>query len=277
MSLKKNITLWVIAIVVMAAFAIYQRTTGPTYPIHDSVVINGTKIKFKLPRTFGGPGDAPIEIEAPSSIQGRITWKRFRSHDEDVTVPMVRNGKNLVFMVPHQPPAGKIQYSIELGDGNTFQKITDKEVRMRFKGEVPDFILYPHILAMFLSLFFAGRVALEAFSKGDKTYKLTLWTMGIFLFGGFVLGPLVQFYAFGALWTGWPISDGVHFNLLKFGDLTDNKTLMAVLGWVIAWFNMRNNPQKGYWGIIAFFIMVIAYLIPHSLLGSELDYTKLPK
>ena len=35
--------------------------------------------------------------------------------------------------------------------------------------------------------------------------------------GGFILGPLVQNYAFGELWTGVP-----------FGwDLTDNKTLIA--------------------------------------------------
>ncbi len=39
-----------------------------------------------------------------------------------------------------------------------------------------------------------------------------------------ILGPIVQKYAFGELWTGIP-----------FGwDLTDNKTLIAFLFWILA-------------------------------------------
>jgi hypothetical protein len=39
-----------------------------------------------------------------------------------------------------------------------------------------------------------------------------------------ILGPVVQYYAFGEFWTGVP-----------FGwDLTDNKTLVAVIFWALA-------------------------------------------
>jgi hypothetical protein len=47
---------------------------------------------------------------------------------------------------------------------------------------------------------------------------------GLPFVGGLILGPPVQLEAFGALWTGWPFG----------ADLTDNKTLIAVLAWVPA-------------------------------------------
>ncbi len=46
--------------------------------------------------------------------------------------------------------------------------------------------------------------------------------MMLLVLGGFLLGPIVQKYAFGAFWTGWPFGE----------DLTDNKTAVAVLAWL---------------------------------------------
>ena len=53
------------------------------------------------------------------------------------------------------------------------------------------------------------------------------------------------------------------------GDLTDSKTLFAVLFWLAA-FLLRKKSR--WWTVAATVLMVAVYLIPHSLLGSELDY-----
>ena len=54
--------------------------------------------------------------------------------------------------------------------------------------------------------------------------KYSFWTLVLFTAGGMILGPVVQYYAFGDLWTGIP-----------FGwDLTDNKTLIALIFWILA-------------------------------------------
>jgi hypothetical protein len=79
--------------------------------------------------------------------------------------------------------------------------------------------------------------------------------------GGMILGPLVQKYAFGDLWTGIP-----------FGwDLTDNKTLIAVFAWILAVVMNRKKDRPAY-TIAAAVILLLIYSIPHSLFGSELDY-----
>ena len=48
----KNFFLWIIAIILTAGLVIYQRSTGPTYPVRGSITIDGELIKYKLIRTF---------------------------------------------------------------------------------------------------------------------------------------------------------------------------------------------------------------------------------
>jgi hypothetical protein len=46
----KNAILWLIAIIVTVSLVIYQKATGPTYPVKGKVEISGEIIKYKLIR-----------------------------------------------------------------------------------------------------------------------------------------------------------------------------------------------------------------------------------
>jgi len=112
---------------------------------------------------------------------------------------------------------------------------------------------------MFLSILFALRTGMEILRKEGRYSWMVNWTLGIVFIGGLILGPIVQKYAFGDLWTGFP-----------FGfDLTDNKVLIAVIFWLAAFFLKKKSK---WWVGLAAVVMIIIYLIPHSVLGSELDY-----
>ena len=76
-----------------------------------------------------------------------------------------------------------------------------------------------------------------------------------------VLGPIVQKYAFGEYWAGVPFA----------WDLTDNKTLIAFIFWVLAWV-MNRKSEKPVYTIVASIVMIIVYSIPHSMFGSQLDH-----
>jgi hypothetical protein len=118
---------------------------------------------------------------------------------------------------------------------------------------------------MFSAMLFSARAGLEALRSKSNPRKLALWTTGLLFVGGFILGPLVQKFAFGALWTGFP-----------FGyDLTDNKTLIAFIGWLIAIFAGRKGKPARGWVLAAAILLLIVFLIPHSLLGSELEYSEM--
>jgi carbon starvation protein CstA len=93
---------------------------------------------------------------------------------------------------------------------------------------------------------------------------LTLLTIIALLVGGLILGPIMQLYSFDKLWTGFP-----------FGyDLTDNKTAVGMILWIIAYWRIRKEPNKKWWVIAASILLIIVFLIPHSILGTEIDWTK---
>jgi hypothetical protein len=175
-------------------------------------------------------------------------------------VPLVTRDGAFQAEIPGQPAAGKVVYKVEaITQQGTVWLNHGIPVVARFKDEVPGWLLILHILFMFAGLLLAFRTGLGAFFKVDRWQRLVPWTLAVTLAGGLILGPLVQKYAFGAFWTGFPLG----------GDLTDSKTLFAVLFWLVAFFK---RDKSRWWTVGATVLMVAVYLIPHSVLGSELNY-----
>jgi hypothetical protein len=113
---------------------------------------------------------------------------------------------------------------------------------------------------MFIAMLFSTLAGLAAVVKHPMYKKYANWTLYLFIAGGFILGPLVQKFAFGDLWTGIP-----------FGwDLTDNKTLIAGIFWVLAVI-MNRKKERPVYVILAALVLLLVFSIPHSLFGSELN------
>ena len=267
--MKRSFLLWIIAIVLTVLTAAYQRMTGPTYPLSGEVNFNGKTIKYSLDRSHGGEHDHQIKIKtADKEINGILEWKRYKTNDEWNATEMKFDNGFLKGKLPHQPPAGKLMYRVTLEKNS--EKIflnNNHHVVIRFKGDVPIFIIIPHVLLIFLAMLFSTRTGLEYFNKEPDYKKLTYYTFGLLILGGMIFGPIMQKYAFDAFWTGVP-----------FGiDLTDNKTLIALIGWVIALIALKKSANPQRWIIFASILMFLIYLIPHSVLGSELDYNQMDK
>ncbi|NJO89764.1 MAG: hypothetical protein HC831_13055 [Chloroflexia bacterium] len=65
-------------------------------------------------------------------------------------VDFKKEGEKLVADLPNQPPAGKLMYYVDISIGDdTISIQKDEPVVIRFKGGVPDFILWPHVFFMF--------------------------------------------------------------------------------------------------------------------------------
>jgi hypothetical protein len=265
--MRKSWVLWLLAVVLTLASAVYQRLTGPTHPLRGKTKIAGQEISYRLIRTWGGEGGAEVRIPAPlTGMRGEIAWKRYKTRDEFTRAPMRRESNELVGLLPHQPPAGKLLYRILLdtGKGEEVERvwIGGAGVVIRFKGAVPDAVLMVHVAAMFAAMLLATRSGLEVLSPQPRFSGLIAATLACFTVGGMVLGPIVQKYAFGAYWTGWPFGT----------DLTDNKTAVAWLLWVVAFVISRRGGNVARWVLAAAAATLLIYLIPHSMFGSELKY-----
>jgi len=265
----RHIVLWIAAFVFTLSVARHQRATGPTYPISGKSSVGGTEFKYVIERTHGGAGDHPVVLNIDDDlVGGTVHWRRYQFDEPFHTIPMAREAGILIAYLPHQPPAGKLEYKIFVEKGNDRVVLPmDKTAVIRYKGDVPLAVLIPHVLMMFFGLFFSVRVFLGALF-GDNIRRLAWITLGCIVVGGFILGPFVQKYAFDAYWTGWPFGE----------DLTDNKTAAMFLAWVVAvWRIHRPDPYKRTrWWILASMIVVFTvYLIPHSMRGSQINYNTL--
>ena len=264
--MKQSLLFWMLAFLITAGSAVYQRTTGPTYPVSGKVALNGKELSYKFDRTHPGETNHTVKIETnDESISGYVEWKRFKTADEFTKVPMTYGSGVLSAEIPQQPPAGKLEYRVTVQAADkTVQLPEDKPVVIRYRGEVPLLVLIVHVLVMFIGMLLATRAGLEAFSKQPQFKKLIYWTIGLLTIGGLILGPIVQWYSFGAFWTGWPFGK----------DLTDNKTALIVLSWVAAAIALKRAKNPKPWALAAAVITLAVYLIPHSVLGSEIDYSK---
>ncbi|MBN2414051.1 hypothetical protein JXQ31_20420 [candidate division KSB1 bacterium] len=263
----KTILLWILAIVITLGSMIYQRKTGPNHPVTGKEMIGNCIIDFKLERSHSGDTDQPVILTIPDTlITATLVYKRYKTSDEWVNVPMVREGDDLKGLLPNQPAAGKLEYYIVIKSAGS-EKIIPKgeKIITRFNGVVPNWILALHVIFMIFGMLFSTRTGLEALRKGTNIKTYVYLTTAFLFLGGIILGPIVQKYAFGAFWTGFPFGK----------DLTDNKTLIAMISWLIAIFVLVKYKKARGWIFAASLITFIIYLIPHSLLGSELDYSKM--
>ena len=264
----KTALLWLITVILTLSSVIYQRMTGPTHPIRGDITIDGQNISYRLLTTHETTENAEMEIHVPDqAITGELKYRRFKSYDDWRTEPIPRRGDNLIISIPKQPSAGKVMYEITLIDGNGGKyPLTEQAVILRYKDPVPLFILIPHVILMFTGMLLATRTGLEGIVKGNNLYRLNMITLVCLIIGGLIFGPLVQKFAFGAFWTGWPAGH----------DLTDNKTLFAVIFWVVSFLKAKSRGRGRHtWAIIASVVTLVIFIIPHSTLGSELDYTQM--
>lgn len=266
--MKKNSLLswslvWILAIIVTGAAMVYQRVNGPTRPLRVKLFLNEAgEYSFRLPRSHGGISDCPLNLIVPDSmVNAAVIYRLYPSDEQWEPVTMERSGDTLKAMLPHQPPAGKLEYYFQFRHQGELTRLPAAEtVVIRFRGDVPAGIIIPHALLMFVAMLLSNLTLLQVIFN-MKQYKLFGILTTIFLFiGGLVFGPMVQYHAFGQYWTGFPVGF----------DLTDNKTLIAFLFWLLAVIgNLRRDRRL--LAALAAVIMLVIFTIPHSVKGSELD------
>ena len=271
----KSFLLWLLAIVLMFASVVYQRATGPTYPFNGNLTTANQDFKYKLIRTQETTDAAKITLPNTRSdnFNANLHFKRYRTDDSLTVAPFTFNADVFSAQLPIQPSAGKMEYFI-IGnlDGKAFRipEIGQDNIVLRYKDPVPGGVLWPHVFLMFFAVLFGMRAGLSALFEPKTMRKWAIVALVGMTIGGMILGPIVQKYAFGEYWTGFPYG----------GDFTDNKMLIMWLAWAIAMAIIGFKPKKKekisrVVVLVAAIVMMMVYLIPHSMGGSTLDYDKI--
>lgn len=254
--MRSSAFLWTIAVVLALAFSVWQRVSGPTYPVYGHGTLAGTSFKYTLERTHAGPGDHVVVVTPGKAAAGTLEWREHEPPGEWHSVPMAPGkAAALTAPIPHHGPGQKVDYLVTLqAAGATLALPAFGPATLRFRSDVPWWVLIPHILIMMGALLMSTRAALEAMAGGPKLKEYTLRTLSALFVGGFLLGCLVSGYAFGQPWGGFPLGS----------DATDNKTLVAFLAWVVAGVAVFRTRSPRAWVIAAAIVMTLVYMIPHS-------------
>ncbi len=261
MSKGRSIALWLVSFFLTLATAVYQRLTGPTHPLRGSESLLETQVRYRLERsgTAHLPLPVAVAVDAPD-CRATLAFRRFPGDEPWTVKRMTPLNGGFSASLPGQPRAGKLEFMVHLERGGRRAPIRQgRAVVVRFKGEVPVAVLITHVVFMFSGMLLAIRTGMEALHSRGNPYRLAFWTLLVVAVGGLILGPVVQKYAFGHLWTGFPLGS----------DLTDNKTLLAVLCWIGG---LLLGRRSRWWIVAAAVLMISVYLIPHSVRGSQLDY-----
>jgi hypothetical protein len=278
----KNLLLWLSAAALAIACFAFQNKTGPTYPLEGTVETARGPVSFKFLRSeqIGTPLQLMLRDPVPDGVGAAVRWRRYKSHDSWRTTAMApgvfrftRRGRTeevrgVGAQLPSLPErAGKYEFYVDLDDGTGPRSVTgQRPIFARYKAPVPILVLVPHILVVFLSLMLAVRTALEAL-RGGEVRRLLVATIGSLLLGAFALGPLVQWYAFGVWWSGFPYGY----------DWTDNKVVVELAAWLLAGGTVlvsRDARRTRAALLLALAVTLAVYFIPHSIFGSEYDYTR---
>ncbi len=258
----KKILIWTLAVIITLAAAVYQRLTGPTHPKRENIELNGKVYDLKFVRSHPGETDAEVALAIPdTSVQGTLVYRLFPTNNAWTKTPMQHKDGMLTGYLPHQPKAGKIEYYAVLSNGSGKIEVSKHNtIKIRFRGDVPAYVIIPHIIFMFVFMLFANAAGLFAIGKSSLQKKYGLIALILLTVGGMILGPVVQDFAFDEFWAGVPFA----------WDLTDNKTLIAFIFWIAAvWLNRKS--ERPVYTIIAAVVTLIIFSIPHSMFGSELN------
>ncbi len=284
-----NVLLWTLAVLIMFAAIVYQRRTGPTYPRRGELVVAGKTLRYKLVRSQETSREAWMILPAAGGqVSATLYWKRYKVQEPFIPLdlcPAVEVLPNLgakesdelrdklVAVLPVQPPAGKLEYYLEVTTPAGSKRIPpapEDPIIIRFKDPVPGYVLWPHVVMMFFSVLFGMRAGLSALADPSRMRRHAWVALVGMTLGGMLLGPLVQTFAFGHFWTGFPFGK----------DLTDNKMLIMWLSWIVACSLVGLHSRPKEWPnrliiVLAAVVMTGAYIIPHSMRGSELNYQQL--
>lgn len=270
--------LWVLAVAATVVVFLFQDRTGPTKPLVGEFQTARGEVHYKFLRseTIGTDLQIMLIDPVPDGIQCSVKYRRYKSDDDWSTVYMrpgtfefTRRGSTSsvegwgVALPSLEERAGKYEYYVYVDDGidQPVSVTGDTPVFARYKAHVPVWVLLLHIFVIFFSMTLALRTTLEAVVDGAFKGLLAA-TILFLLLGAFVLGPLVQWYAFGVWWSGVPLGY----------DWTDNKVLLELFFWLIALYMNRGRRRNRASIYLAGAVTVLVFVIPHSLFGSEYNY-----
>jgi hypothetical protein len=278
------------AIILTLVLLYIARNTSRGRPEELQCSIDGIQIEYTtVPKVVEGD-TAHIDIEVTGDLPDDA-FVAFRKAKPRHSKPLQRLDDYMVVRMRPSDTAENAYYAeVPAGEkgGRTYyyfqirqnQKVLaewipdGKPFVLKFIGEVPSAVLIGHIILMFATVFCVVMSAIRAVplmqGEGEvRDMARCMFMAVVFAFlGGYPFGWAMNWYAFGVIWEGVPFGT----------DATDNKTQLLFLYLVFIVLSSVGSLTRGRFGrdlfskrtlgrlgVGALFLLLVIYLIPHSI------------
>jgi hypothetical protein len=260
--MKKNIILWLGAIIITFLSGYLHNVTGPDYPVSGSIGVDGKQVTFKFDKTYRGNDGYDVFIRSDvKDIKAFLLWK-----DDPVNALSQKHGKNHIasawqkvlmadtgFLIkgkiPPHSPGEKVTYRVELNyHGKQYFLPEDKPVTIEFLGNVNSSIMNIFYFVLFGGLILSVRTGLEAFNDNAHIRMYTIFTLIFFFLYAVCVVPLKRSYELNA----------INHSVPPLNSIITYQSLSLFIIWIIGLvliFNFKGNR------IIPLFITLLTIII----------------
>jgi len=264
---------YLLAIILTILLLGFARRTSTRHSSDLKFQVDGVTVEHRtVTENFGDGPKLEVKASNASAFSAVVFYSQEPGSGYE-ELPMSAGPDAFHAVLPALPKGKKWFYHIEFYRDNVkiAQLPEAHDQFVKFKGHVSPFILIPHIICMFATIFFGLLTVFTAFdfnrgrSDARRSLIFLLLTLVFAFTGGFPLGYAVAYQAFGKGWEGIPLG----------WDITDNKTVFLFLFWlatfILAAGGLRGKKMRISGGAYAFLVTLsfivtfITFLIPHSI------------
>jgi hypothetical protein len=241
---------------------------------------DGFRLEHRTVTEQVGPGrpDLALSVEGEQALEPVVRY--WLGNEEDLQSIAMTGGGDGVWeaSLPEFEKGTKIYYAIELlragGIAARIPAEHESFLFIKYKGKVSAVVLTLHILFMFASFYFMVQsfwscigIVIGRPWKAEAV-RNARWVLISSFIGGWPLGFILNYQAFGPVWEGFP-----------FGyDVTDNKTQIMFVFWLVSLLLVRGSflgkgeeldmlGARGFAAavIVSFIVSLTLFIVPHSL------------
>jgi hypothetical protein len=182
--------------------------------------------------------------------------------------------------LPAQEPGSQYRYHLTLQNdrGEELARLPqeqDKDIRLRFYGQVPVWLTSIHVASLFLAAMFACLALIDTARPRPEDLKLrklsqkVLTVTCLLLIAGFVTSAAMSQARRGLWWGGWPCGD----------DLTQTSWSIVILYWIFLTLVfkgtiLRSRPQDNLvptGGAVALTLLGVVMVVIAFIVGANLQ------
>jgi hypothetical protein len=211
--MKKNIILWLGAIIITFLSGYLRNVIGPDYPVSGTIGIEGKMVTFKFDKIYRGNNSYNVFIRSDvKAVKAFLLWKDTPANTvsgkplKNQVTPiwqrdlMADSGYLIKGKIPLHNPGEKVTYRVELNyGGKQYLLPEDKPVIIKFLGYVNSSIMNIFYFILFGGLILALRTGLEAFNDNHRIGMYTIFTLIFFFLYAICVVPLKRSYELNAI------------------------------------------------------------------------------